>query len=216
MGDYPTLEELNETLGDMTAAQWLTVQLVDLSIFAGVKNMDKAQIDNLSRMLAQEYQSLKYSEFQLFFYRFKMGDFGIFYGNADPMMITYSLKKFIIYLNDKRNDFLQEEYLRQEEERKRIHQANIQRWHECREALIAGAPDEEARSVFQDLNLEFHDEQSKTIVIYATKEQYEMIENKLIDCIYPAFRCFYPGFKLNYRLYEKSSLLRSMKAKSQV
>lgn len=206
MGDYPSLEELNETLGDMTAAQWLTVQLVDLSIFAGVKNMDKAQIDHLSRKLAQEYKSLKYSEFQLFFYRFKMGDFGMFYGAADPMMITCALKKFLSLLKDYRNDFLQEEYRRQDEERQRIRQANIQRWHECREVLAAGAPDDKARSVFQDLDLDFHDESSKTLIIYATKEQYEMIENKLFDYFQSVFRQFYPDFKLNYRLYEKSLL----------
>lgn len=201
MGDYPTLEELNNTFGEMTAPEWLVILLVDLCIFSGVKNMDKAQIKNLSLILADEYKSLKYSEFQLFLYRFKMGDFGIFYGSVDPMVITTALKKFTYFLKEKRCEFIYEENLRKKEEIDLVRESHKKRWLECRDALVEASPDELAKSVFLDMDYYFFDESNKTLYIYACKQQYDIIEKKYLDILKKVVNQYYPGIFFKYHLY---------------
>ena len=58
------------------------------------QNMDDEQTKVLARMIAAEYKDMKLSVIMLFFYRFKCGHFGRFYGKVDPMVITCALKDF--------------------------------------------------------------------------------------------------------------------------
>jgi hypothetical protein len=55
------------------------------------------QIKELALMIANEYWWMKVSELMLFFYRFKAGMYGKFYGAVDPMVITSSLIQFVEY-----------------------------------------------------------------------------------------------------------------------
>ena len=93
MGDYSTLATLDMALGVNTASRWLVTLLGNLNMFIGAKNMDDSQTEWLARLLAQEYKDVKYSVIQLFFYKFKCGYFGKFYGMVDPMVITCALKE---------------------------------------------------------------------------------------------------------------------------
>lgn len=43
-----------------------------------------------------EYHYLKITELMLFFYYFKTGRYGKFYGAVDPLVITCSLRDFIV------------------------------------------------------------------------------------------------------------------------
>ena len=48
----------------------------------------------MAEIIANEYGYFKVTEFLLFFYLFKTGKYGRFYGSADPMVIMEALKAF--------------------------------------------------------------------------------------------------------------------------
>ena len=52
------------------------------------------QVKELARMINNEYGYYKLSELMLFFYQFKNGQYGDFYGSISPISITKSLLKF--------------------------------------------------------------------------------------------------------------------------
>ena len=94
-GDAPVLSELNMTYGEMTATMWLVPQLYNLSEYCGCR--DKLQgkpLEECASVIATEFYWLKVSELMLFFYRFKSGKYGRFYGSIDPLIITTSLREF--------------------------------------------------------------------------------------------------------------------------
>ena len=112
MGDYPTLIDICNAYGKTFAEQWLYPQIADLSMFTGAKNLDKEQMEGLASIIAAEYRYLKVTELLLFFYFFKTGRYGRFYGSVDPMIITCALRDFI-----KERNILIDQY---EREKKRL------------------------------------------------------------------------------------------------
>ena len=95
MGDFPTLEELKGEYNSMMPTVWLLPQLQNLSKFCGVKDkLDNKQLEQCAFIIATEYSYMKVSELMLFFYRFKSGQYGKFYGNVDPLVITTALRDF--------------------------------------------------------------------------------------------------------------------------
>ena len=100
-GDAPVLSELNMAYGEMTATMWLGPQLYDLSEYCGCR--DKLQgkpLEECASVIATEFYFLKVSELMLFFHRFKSGKYGRFYGSVDPLVITTSLRSFLIERNN--------------------------------------------------------------------------------------------------------------------
>lgn len=95
-GNHPTLAELKNIYGNNTPVMWLMPQLYDLSEYCGCK--DKLQgkpLEQCAGVIATEFFYLKTTELMLFFYRFKSGRYGHFYGSVDPLKITTSLRTFI-------------------------------------------------------------------------------------------------------------------------
>ena len=100
-----TLTDLNIAFEENAAAMWLIPQLADLSEFCGCKTkISNEQIESLARLLAVEYGYITVPEFMLFFHRFKKGEYGQFYGNVDPMIVTSSFCSFIEWRCKKLND----------------------------------------------------------------------------------------------------------------
>ena len=100
-GDHPTLAEVSGSMGRNIAVAWIVGQLFDLSEYCGCK--DKLQgkpIEQCARIIAGQYPYFKVSELMLFFYRFKAGYYGQFYGSVDPMVITDKLKVFEMERNN--------------------------------------------------------------------------------------------------------------------
>ena len=120
-GDYPTLAELNNAYGRTMASQWLVAQLTNLSEFSGARDVTAHQLEDLSRIVAQEYHWLKITELLLFFYKFKTGSYGRFYGAVDPLVITTALREFIGDRNTAYARHEQEERERLEEEERKAH-----------------------------------------------------------------------------------------------
>lgn len=94
--DFPTLSQI-KCLGESTPQMWLVPQLVNLSEFCGARDkLTTAQLEDLAYIIAQKYYFLKISELMLFFFQFKSGQYGRFYGTVDPLIITEALKEFCI------------------------------------------------------------------------------------------------------------------------
>lgn len=95
-GYAPTLNVLSSTYGHSVAISWLTGQICDLVAYTNSKHLLTPQhVDMLAQMITQQYGYLKCSELMLFFYNFKMGKYGQFYGVVDPMKITIGLNAFL-------------------------------------------------------------------------------------------------------------------------
>lgn len=113
-GDYPTLFDLDCAYGKDFASEWLLPHITNLSAHTGAKNLSLQQIDGLSRIIATEYRHLKITEILLFFFRFKAGYYGRFYGSVDPMVVTCALREFM----DERNTLI-DHYTQEEADRRR-------------------------------------------------------------------------------------------------
>lgn len=100
-GEAPTLATLKAAYGPNTPTMWLLPQILDLVIYCNSKGtLNNRQAQFLADAIANDYYYLKVSEFLLFFYRFKLGNYGNFYGVVDPMLVTVALEKFIKERND--------------------------------------------------------------------------------------------------------------------
>ena len=96
IGDYPTLTDIKLGYGENVSVAWLVPQLIDLSEYCGCK--DKLQgkpLEQCAYIISMEYGHLKISELMLFFYWFKSGKYGRFYGSVDPLVITTWLREFM-------------------------------------------------------------------------------------------------------------------------
>lgn len=111
----PSLAILRKTYGDGFPGTWLLPQILDLVVYSNSKGtLNEQQAEFLAEVIAQEYFFLTSSELLLFFYRFKLGKYGHFYGTVDPMRITKALDEFC----DERLRAIAERD-KQEEERRR-------------------------------------------------------------------------------------------------
>ena len=116
MGDYPTLRQLDEQFESRSSVAWLIPQLFNLSEYCGCKDkMTPAMIEECASVIAAMFGTLKISEVMLFFFLFKGGRYGKFYGAVDPITITCALQEFMV----KRAADI--DFYEQEKKRERLH-----------------------------------------------------------------------------------------------
>lgn len=102
-GKAPTLAAVKTTYGVEIAISWLEAQLHDLAEYAGAKDkLTAAQSVVAANTILSSYYYLNVAEIMLFFFKFKAGKYGKFYGAVDPLTITTALCKFC----DERRDAL--------------------------------------------------------------------------------------------------------------
>lgn len=95
-GDAPSLSLIAKSFGTSARDNWLDIQLTELAVFSGCKDrLTSQQINSLIDIIAEEYHYLKVTELMDFFRRFKLGEYGKFYGSVDPLVITTALKEFL-------------------------------------------------------------------------------------------------------------------------
>lgn len=95
---FPTLNLLKEVYGNTAPVVWIVPQLFNISEFCGCKEkLSDMQLKELALLISQKYWFLKVSELMLFFFKFKSGEYGRFYGSVDPMVISEALLKFTSY-----------------------------------------------------------------------------------------------------------------------
>ena len=132
----PTMEEMKAIYGDNFPAMWLMEQILDLVVYSNSKGtLNDYQAMFLAQTIANEYPKLKASELLLFFYRFKAGRYGHFWGVVDPMRISKALETFC------------EERARvraaKEKEAEALEQARLEREH----ALASIGPEEWCKAI---------------------------------------------------------------------
>lgn len=119
LGDAPSLALLEQTYPNEQINTWIIAHLMDLYKFAGVKEKPSfRQVMELSVMIRVEYYYLKASELLLFFFKFKSGEYGTFYGVVDPMVILAALIDFKTYRRQQL-DFYDREIQRKRKEEER-------------------------------------------------------------------------------------------------
>lgn len=95
LGMAPTLTTVSNAYGYDILEVWIMAQLENLNDFCGASvKMEIPQMSDLAKIIFSEYHFLKVSELLLFFYRFKSGEYGHFYGSIDPQKITVALLEF--------------------------------------------------------------------------------------------------------------------------
>ena len=143
MGHYSTLDMLNMAFGENSASSWLVPAINDINMFTGSKNMTDVQVEKLAYILAQEYKNVKISVMQLFFYKFKCGYFGKFYGKVDPMVITCALKDFVGECARKRDEYLTEEYENRQQEEQNFREEVYRHWNNLYQELLDNVVDKD-------------------------------------------------------------------------
>ena len=94
-GNAPTLQTIALAYGENAPTAWMVIQLSELAEFCGSKDkLDTHQLDECAKIIASSVRFLKITELMLFFYRFKLGLYGKFYGAVDPLTITSALLEF--------------------------------------------------------------------------------------------------------------------------
>jgi len=94
-GSAPTLQAVANAYGRNIAEAWVEIQLKDISEFAGCKDkLDEDTIAQLARLIVTQWGGYKVTEMMHFFFEFKSGRYGRFYGAVDPMVITEALNAF--------------------------------------------------------------------------------------------------------------------------
>lgn len=121
MADTPTLSQHRECYGVKATRMIVYANLEDLNTFVGVKEkMPPAQMEMLADVILARFHYLKVPELLLFFFLFKSGEFGEFYGSIDPLKLTNALTKFIAYRFRKLDEYERKQRARKlEEERER-------------------------------------------------------------------------------------------------
>ena len=95
-GSHPCLCDLKAAYGTNAPTIWLIPQLLNLSEYCGCKEkMESSILEETAVIIAREYYYLKISELAYFFYRFKTGAYGKFYGAIDPLLILIALRNFV-------------------------------------------------------------------------------------------------------------------------
>lgn len=132
-GNAPTLFDLNLAYsgGDINAAKaFILAQVVDLSEFCGAKDkLTLQQQDGLCEMIVSVYSHLKTTEHMIFFYWFKCGKFGQFYGSIDPHKIMLAYSDFCKMRNEI-IDYVEQEKRQREAEESRKNACSRAEWEQ--------------------------------------------------------------------------------------
>lgn len=109
VGSAPTLHDLCEAYGEKLCVVWLSGLIYDLNNFVGQRQQTPQQSDALAWMLLDEAKQYKLTEVMYFFYRYKIGLQGEFYGGVNSGKVLSDLKKFKEVQGEHLNRIYQEE-----------------------------------------------------------------------------------------------------------
>ena len=117
-GTAPTLAQVNAAYGEGTAQEWLVYQIGEFVSFLSLnKDIESYQMKQLAKMVYNDYNWMKVTEIELFFYNMKRGRYEDFYGQFDTQRFMRCFEPFMRDLNE----ILDEEY-QKEERARREHQ----------------------------------------------------------------------------------------------
>ncbi|WP_300701270.1 DUF6633 family protein [Bacteroides sp.] len=92
----PTIGDLDRMYEYGASALWVKTQLTGIDFVSSTKeDADMNALTEFSNLFSRQYHSTKLTEFLLFIARFKLGQYGKFYGYFDMLTIGEAFKKFI-------------------------------------------------------------------------------------------------------------------------
>lgn len=95
-GNAPTMTTLANAYGHDFAETWIECEVKELSEYTGCKDkITVRQTEDLAKIILSAYPYLMATELMLFFWRFKTGRYGRFYGAVDTMVVTTALRCFM-------------------------------------------------------------------------------------------------------------------------
>lgn len=148
-GFAPTLFVLAEAFGANVAHSWLAIQIRDLSEYAGSREkLSTEQIDQITKTVSLAFGYLKVTELMYFFFLFKSGKFGHFYGAVDGLVITESIREFLTLRSRELDRIEREERERlkaEQDEREAPFRISYEEWKELRWLFNMGYEPERIR-----------------------------------------------------------------------
>ena len=148
-GLAPTLNVVDKAFGERITESWLAIQIRDLSEYAGSREkLSTEQIDQITKTVHLAFRYLKVTELMYFFFLFKSGKFGHFYGAVDGLVITESLREFVKLRNAELDRIDREERERrkaEEDEREAPFRISYEEWQELKWLFNMGYEPERIR-----------------------------------------------------------------------
>lgn len=125
LGKAPSLAIIRETYGKKLLESVLELHIEDLNDFCGTdKKIEGLQSQQLASMIATDYYYMKISEVALFFYNFKSGRYGKFYGAMDALTIMEAIHLFAEERRNEISRFRAEDEAKEREKRYQHWQQN--------------------------------------------------------------------------------------------
>ena len=148
-GLAPTLNVIDNAFGERITESWLAIQIRDLSEYAGSREkLSTQQIDQIAQTIHLAFGFLKVTELMYFFFLFKSGKFGHFYGAVDGLVITESLREFMKIRNVELERIEREDRERrkaEQDEREAPFRISYEEWQELRWLFNMGYEPERIR-----------------------------------------------------------------------
>lgn len=207
---------LDEVYGVGSSVSWIAQHIGELNAFSGSKNMDDEQIKMLARMIAAEYGDMKFSQVMLFFYRFKMGYFGKFYGKVDPMVITCALKDFSEECDNLKKKYRNEEYIARQQEYERLRSEVLNKWSEFIAEFSKALGEKQFHESVDGIYIDKIFLDKKVLQLYVTQEQYELLEKEHFNDFAKIFHKHFPKMSVYYRVCSQKSEQESIGEKSNI
>lgn len=148
-GLAPTLNVIDNAFGERITESWLAIQIRDLSEYAGSREkLSTQQIDQIAQTIHLAFGFLKVTELMYFFFLFKSGKFGHFYGAVDGLVITESLREFMKIRNVELERIEREDRERrkaEQDEREAPFRISYEEWQELKWLFNMGYEPERIR-----------------------------------------------------------------------
>ncbi|MCM1484062.1 MAG: hypothetical protein NC043_06980 [Muribaculaceae bacterium] len=96
LGSAPPLVRVAAAYGQGAAESFIMIQLHDLSEYAGCSvKLSAREEEEAARLILHEWGHLKVTELMYFFFLYKTGRFGEFYGAVDRLKVMKGLREFM-------------------------------------------------------------------------------------------------------------------------
>lgn len=96
LGTAPPLARIANAYGAAVAESFVEIQIQNLSEYAGcTRKLSSQQIEEAAQLIITEWGYITSAEICYFFWLFKSGEFGEFYGAVDRMKIMRAMRQFL-------------------------------------------------------------------------------------------------------------------------
>lgn len=208
--DVPSFVRLNNVYGEKASTKWLYSHLKNLLTTSAVlkNSISNEQIRFLASIIVANHPTMKLTEFMLFESNFLGGRYEKFYGETSYILaITRSLQSF--------KGELAVIYQRIEREKAGVltgesaeRQDILRKWYEFRCALMDCVADED-KSLLSTVDIEKIFIKDRCLQLLVTREQYALLEKKYSKDYSDAFKRFFPGMKVCYRVRVPESAVQA-------